>query len=71
MKHILVVEDEAIIRQSVRRLLERNGFQITDVGTLDAARALDLKPLTSSSATCACQVAKAPSWSNKPLAHPY
>lgn len=43
MKHILVVEDEAIIRQSVRRLLERNGFQITDVGTLDAARALDLK----------------------------
>lgn len=42
MSHILVVEDEAIIRQSVRRLLERNGYQVTDVGTLDAARALDL-----------------------------
>lgn len=42
MSHILVVEDEAIIRQSVRRLLQRHNYTVTDVDSLDAARALDL-----------------------------
>lgn len=41
MTHILVVEDESIIRQSVKRLLERNQLQVTDVDSLTAARDLD------------------------------
>ena len=42
MSHILVVEDEAIIRQSVRRLLQRHNYQVTDVDSLDAAKEQDL-----------------------------
>src|SRR5690554_7620173 len=42
MSHILVVEDETIIRQSICRLLERNHFQVTDVDSFTAARELDL-----------------------------
>lgn len=42
MSHILVVEDETIIRQSICRLLERNHFQVTDVDSFTAARDLDL-----------------------------
>ena len=41
MSHILVVEDEAIIRQSVRRLLQRHHYEVTDVDSLDAAKAQD------------------------------
>lgn len=41
MSHILVVEDEAIIRQSVRRLLQRHNYTVTDVDSIDAARALN------------------------------
>lgn len=42
MSHILVVEDEAIIRTSVCRLLKRHDYQVTDVDNLDAAKAQDL-----------------------------
>ncbi|WP_430460143.1 sigma-54-dependent transcriptional regulator [Thalassolituus sp. LLYu03] len=42
MSHILVVEDEAIIRQSVRRLLQRHNYDVTDVDSLDAAKREDL-----------------------------
>jgi len=42
MSRILVVEDEAIIRQSVRRLLQRHNFEVTDVDSIDAARQHDL-----------------------------
>ena len=42
MSHILVVEDEAIIRQSVRRLLQRHNYEVTDVDSLHAAKELDL-----------------------------
>ncbi|MBU2039767.1 MAG: response regulator, partial [Gammaproteobacteria bacterium] len=42
MSHILVVEDEAIIRQSVRRLLQRHDYEVTDVDSLDAAKNEDL-----------------------------
>lgn len=42
MSHILVVEDEAIIRQSICRLLQRNHFQVTDVDSFTAASDLDL-----------------------------
>lgn len=42
MSHILVVEDEAIIRNAVRRLLQRHNYEVTDVGSIDAAREQDL-----------------------------
>lgn len=38
MSQILIVEDEGIIRSALRRLLERNGFQITEAGTVPEAR---------------------------------
>lgn len=38
MSHILVVEDEVIIRQTLRRLLERHHYQVTDVDSMDAAK---------------------------------
>jgi DNA-binding NtrC family response regulator len=41
MSHILVVEDETIIRQAVRRLLQRHDYDVTDVDSLDAAREQD------------------------------
>lgn len=41
MSHILVVEDEAIIRQAVRRLLQRHDHEVTDVDSLDAAKEQD------------------------------
>jgi two-component system response regulator HydG len=37
MKKILVVEDEAIIRSALRRLLERNGFQVSEAGSVREA----------------------------------
>tara|TARA_R110001583_G_scaffold94577_1_gene238204 strand:+ start:5749 stop:6852 length:1104 start_codon:yes stop_codon:yes gene_type:complete len=42
MSRILVVEDEAIIRQSVRRLLQRHHYEVTDLDSIDAAREYDL-----------------------------
>ncbi len=41
MSHILVVEDEAIIRQAIRRLLQRHDHEVTDVDSLDAAKEQD------------------------------
>ncbi len=38
MSKILIVEDEGIIRSALRRLLERNGFQIIEAGTVPEAR---------------------------------
>lgn len=38
MSKILIVEDEGIIRSALRRLLERNGFQITEASTVPEAR---------------------------------
>lgn len=38
MSHILIVEDEGIIRSALRRLLERNGFQVTEAGSVAEAR---------------------------------
>jgi len=39
MSHILIVEDEGIIRSALRRLLERNGFKVNEAGTVPEARA--------------------------------
>ncbi|WP_461538731.1 sigma-54-dependent transcriptional regulator [Spongorhabdus nitratireducens] len=35
--NILIVEDETIIRASLRRLLERNDFEVDEAGSVDAA----------------------------------
>jgi len=37
MSHILVVEDEAIIRSALRRLLERHGFRVSEAGSVQQA----------------------------------
>jgi len=43
MSHILVVEDEAIIRSALRRLLERNGFRVSEAGSVQQALAYSFK----------------------------
>ncbi len=43
MSHILVVEDEAIIRSALRRLLERHQYQVSEAGSVaDAVNQFDL-----------------------------
>ena len=42
MSRILVVEDEAIIRQSIRRLLQRHHFEIDDVDNIDDAKSRNM-----------------------------
>jgi DNA-binding NtrC family response regulator len=37
MSHILVLEDELVIRQAVRRLLERNGYQVSEAESVEEA----------------------------------
>ena len=37
MSHILIVEDEAIIRSALRRLLEHNAYQVSEAGAVDEA----------------------------------
>jgi DNA-binding NtrC family response regulator len=39
MKRIHIVEDEAVIRHALRRLLEREGYRVTDSGSLAEASA--------------------------------
>ena len=38
MHKILVVEDESVIRTALRRLLERNGYEISEAGSVQEAR---------------------------------
>lgn len=37
MEHILIVEDEPVIRTALRRLLERNNYKVNEAGTVNAA----------------------------------
>ncbi|TWH77371.1 DNA-binding NtrC family response regulator [Azomonas agilis] len=37
MPHILIVEDESIIRSALRRLLERNQYQVSEAGSVQEA----------------------------------
>ncbi|WP_048308262.1 sigma-54 dependent transcriptional regulator [Halomonas sp. PR-M31] len=43
MSRILIVEDEAIIRSALRRLLERHDYQISEAGSVEEALSLDPK----------------------------
>ncbi|OWR11199.1 response regulator, partial [Pseudomonas aeruginosa] len=38
MAHILIVEDETIIRSALRRLLERNQYQVSEAGSVQEAQ---------------------------------
>ncbi len=38
MSHILIVEDEAVIRASLRKLLERNGMSVAEAGSVQEAQ---------------------------------
>ena len=40
MPHILIVEDETIIRSALRRLLERNQYQVSEAGSVQEAQSL-------------------------------
>ncbi|MES9945750.1 MAG: sigma-54 dependent transcriptional regulator [Candidatus Thiodiazotropha sp.] len=44
MNQILIIEDEEVIRRAVKRLLERNGYQVTEAGSVEEAQS---RPLTS------------------------
>ncbi len=39
MQKILVVEDESVIRTALRRLLERNGYEVSEAGSVQQAEA--------------------------------
>src|SRR5690554_7402253 len=41
MSRILIVEDEAIIRRALRRLLERHDYRVEEAGSVDEALAAD------------------------------
>ncbi|MDX1431720.1 MAG: sigma 54-interacting transcriptional regulator, partial [Gammaproteobacteria bacterium] len=41
MSRILVIEDEGVIRQALRRLLERNRYEVLEAASIEQARALE------------------------------
>ncbi len=41
MSRILIIEDETIIRNALRRLLERNGYEVLEAESVEGARQLD------------------------------
>ncbi|MES9851188.1 MAG: sigma-54 dependent transcriptional regulator [Candidatus Thiodiazotropha sp. L084R] len=43
MKHILIIEDETVIRRAVKRLLERNDYNVSEAGSVEEAMQLPLK----------------------------
>ena len=43
MNQILIIEDEEVIRRAVKRLLERNGYQVDEAGSVEEAKQ---QPLT-------------------------
>ena len=43
MSHILVVEDEAIIRTALKRMLERHQYQVQEAGSVAETEQYDLK----------------------------
>ena len=53
MSHILVVEDEAIIRTALKRMLERHQYQVQEAGSVAETEQYDLK-------ICVCRASLAP-----------
>jgi len=43
MESILIVEDEAVIRSALRKLLARNNYEVEEAGSVDEARQHDLE----------------------------
>ena len=39
MNQILIIEDETVIRNAVRRLLERHGYSVAEAGSVEEAEA--------------------------------
>ena len=39
MNHLLIIEDEPVIRVALRRLLERHGYQVSEAESVEAAEA--------------------------------
>jgi DNA-binding NtrC family response regulator len=42
LNHILIIEDETVIRRAVKRLLERNGYRVGEAGSVEEAVELPL-----------------------------
>ncbi len=42
-KNVLVIEDETLIRSSIKRFLEKNNFQVCEAGSVDQAITFDLE----------------------------
>ena len=42
MSHILIIEDEEVIRSALRRLLERHGHKVSEAASIEDALSLDL-----------------------------
>jgi DNA-binding NtrC family response regulator len=42
MNQILIIEDEEVIRRAVKRLLERNGYQVTEASSVEEAKSSSL-----------------------------
>ena len=61
MSHILIVEDETIIRSALRRLLERNQYQVSEAGSVqEAQERFNIPGFDWWSVTCACRARPAP-----------
>ncbi|MGB5669891.1 MAG: response regulator, partial [Sedimenticolaceae bacterium] len=39
MNHLLIIEDEPVIRSALRRLFERHGHQVSEAESVEAAQA--------------------------------
>ena len=45
MNHLLIIEDEPVIRVALRRLLERHGHQVSEAESVEAAESAGSLPM--------------------------